>query len=206
MPVFLILRMQKEKIGLDIDGTLADFHTVFLKVYNELHKSNYTPDDICDYKPESWRIPMSTPEFLDMHGQIWSNMWEEIKPTIGKETLDSLAETHEVEVITQRPIEQSEYIVKWLKKNFDDADIKVTCVPTIDKKLNYGYKTIFDDANTLAEEIIKRGNNSPVTLCLITQPWNSHHKYERDGKIIRVNDLNSGIEKLLKSEERRVSY
>ncbi|MEM3860679.1 MAG: hypothetical protein QW478_15005, partial [Candidatus Micrarchaeaceae archaeon] len=135
----------KKKVGVDMDGTLADFHNVFLKLYNKKHNSNHTLDDICDYKPETWNIPISTREFLDVHNEIWNGYWEEIKPTVSQEELKSLVKLYDVEIITQRPIEQSEYVMKWLKKNFNDIDIKVNCVPTVREKLAYGYSVIFDD-------------------------------------------------------------
>ncbi|MEM0138944.1 MAG: hypothetical protein QW100_04420 [Thermoplasmatales archaeon] len=188
----------KKTVGVDIDGTLADFHNVFLEFYNKKHGSNYTLDDICGYRPETWNIPISTQEFLDVHNEIWNDYWKEIKPTVSQEEFKSLVNLYDVEIITQRPIEQSEYVMKWLKKNFNDIHIKVKCVPTVDKKLAYGYSIIFDDANPLAEEILKDEQGDSTILYLITQPWNARQDYERrSDRIVRVSNLKEGIERLL---------
>ena len=65
-----------------------------------------------------------------------------------------------------------------------------------------GYDVIFDDADPVADELIKAPGIG-TRLYLIDQPWNKRRRYEEESsRITRVKSLSHGIESLLSELQR----
>jgi hypothetical protein len=194
------------KVSLDIDGTLALFHNLFVEEYNYEHNTNYTIQDICQYNCKGWNIPITTQKFLEMYDSIWIHNWENIKPSISSELLDKFTAIYSTDIITFRPPEHQLYLSNWLNKYFPNNNLNIKYTKSPEEKLYLGYNILFDDANPLAEELIKSKDNSNTILFLIKQPWNANENYDtKSSNIIKVNNLEEGITKLLllKSKETK---
>ena len=88
-----------------------------------------------------------------------------------------------------------------MSKCLIELDIKI--VNTAEEKLHSGHDILFDDGNPVAEELIREGNKSNVTLFLIEQPWNVKYEYSKSStRIISVKNLETGIKELIKSRNQ----
>jgi 5'(3')-deoxyribonucleotidase len=183
----------RKKVGVDIDGTLALFHDAFILEYNAIHGTHYTLEDFSSYG--KWDIPIPYPEFMRMHDEMWTERWRDIKPSITQSTLARLVAVHEVDILTHRPKRHEPYVRKWLDLYFPDVlpQLRIRITDTTEEKAFHNHDVLIDDASSLADALIKRGESKPL-LVLVEQPWNRKENYEQHRDIIkRVKTLEEGI-------------
>ncbi|MGA3020364.1 MAG: hypothetical protein ABSD68_00220 [Candidatus Micrarchaeales archaeon] len=180
------------RIGMDIDGTLAHFHDVFIQVYNGIHGTNFTKKDITNY--DFGKVKMSPGEFPVLHEHVWSTESEAILPAADPVLLKEEVSENKVDILTYRPIEQQPAVQHWLERNYSEIKFDIVIVRKTEDKLYLGYDILHDDASPLAEEILKSNETVSTQLLLVNQPWNMKTKYEQlSEKITRVPDINAGI-------------
>jgi 5'(3')-deoxyribonucleotidase len=88
------------KIAVDLEGTLADIHTPWIKLHNAGHGTNYTLKDMTGW---DFFFGSSTEDFFRDVKNLWLYSWREIPPTeknIG-EKLSVLSDAHIIEIVTK---------------------------------------------------------------------------------------------------------
>jgi 5'(3')-deoxyribonucleotidase len=163
------------KVGMDMDGTLARFHDTFIASYNERFGRAYALGDITDWS--KWKIPISLPDFIKMHDEIWTLNWRNIAPAVSSNMLSSLTERYDVDILTHRIADHQSCLTDWLGLNFPNLELNLKIVRSAEEKISSGYDILFDDGNPVAEELIRKKDETDVILFLILQPWNKSHDY-----------------------------
>ncbi len=193
--------MERLKVGIDMDGTLAKSHESIIDAYNSINRTSLSKSDIT-----SWDDPgtgfMTHEEFNLFHYKAWEERWSDILPYASQDTLTELSESCDVEIVTGIPYSLRESVNSWLRMNFQGMAFEVRHVQ-ISEKPFLGYDVLFDDANPVAEYFMKN-NRKDERLYLIEQPWNKACNYHlMDDRIKVVKDLDSGIRELI-SDIRRM--
>jgi 5'(3')-deoxyribonucleotidase len=189
----------RQKVAIDMDDTLALLKEAWLPVYNVTNGTSFTIDAFKSWS--SWDLPATFDEFMNIYHDLWSKSWETIRPSIFKETLKSLSEIHDVDIVSHRPQWHEPYVRSWMNHYFPDVKVNLVLTESSEKKAQLGYDVIFDDGNPLAKALASNGNKS-TTLYLVDKPWNSNDLYElQSPRIIRVNSLADGIAMLIRKEQ-----
>lgn len=150
-----------KKIALDVEGTLADVHTPFIKKYNGKYGTNYTIEDIKNYDLSG--VEPSLEEFLEETTLQWKEDWRNIPPTernlSGKIwelwNLDGVS----IDIVTSRK-ECEEEMEKWLHTE----EIPYSDFLVESEKYKLGYDFYIDDNPGLAGKV--------GGLILYHRPWN----------------------------------
>ena len=189
----------RKRIGMDVDDVLALTCRTIIDLYNSIHGTHTSIEDLTAWDADKWKHPMTRPEFTELYNEAWTQKWAKIAPSIPPWVLGRLTDTYEVEITTRRPPEQEVYLRRWLGMYFPGIPVKAQIVDSLDAKLRAGYDIMFDDANHLAEELIKK-NDGRTTLFLVDQPWNRSQRYDlRSPDVIGVKTLGAGIELLMRN-------
>ncbi|MGD0728633.1 MAG: hypothetical protein ABR981_00980 [Candidatus Micrarchaeaceae archaeon] len=183
-------------IAIDIDQTLADVHTVMIKLYNEAKGTSYTVEDHKDWDFKS--IGSNYVEMMGFYVQAWKYHWKEIKLMGNRESLINSEEYFVQDISSTRDYHAHaltggtcQMATAWLKMQginwlpyFYDA--------TKIKKLNLRYEMYFDDSPKLAEDITSRDYSFQF---LIDRPYN---RYIPDtDRIMRVSGIDEASQEVI---------
>jgi len=177
------------RIGLDVDGVLADLVGMIIKIYYEETGLKINRSFITEW--EFWRkLSMTRQQFVDMIVKAWRR-WPEMEATEDDlaEDVEALWRYGVVDILTQRPAETVNYVKNWLKHHRIRYNV-FRWVPMKTSKANFTYDVYVDDSPRLAEKI--RVTNR--ILLLYSQPWNTDVK--DGGNIIRVKSLDEAVDRL----------
>jgi hypothetical protein len=158
------------KIGLDLDGVLADFTGSWVKLHPELHAT-----------PTSWFFDRKIHERFDAMKADGSldEFYLNIEPLVKPEDIPFEVECY----ITSRPVDCN-ISEQWLDKHGFPTK-KVYCVGTLMSKVEAakaaGIEIFIDDAYENFVEL----NNKGIFTYLYTTPWNERH----DVGHMRLNSL-----------------
>src|SRR5690554_780689 len=105
------------RIGIDIDGVLADVLHTWIKEMNHYFKQNKRPEDIFAYRFEevyqvSWQ---AMDHFFRTNQELLLTNLEPVEHA--QITLDMLSKDHTIYLITARPEEFKDLTTSWLKKH-----------------------------------------------------------------------------------------
>ncbi|MBI2451743.1 hypothetical protein HYV50_01535 [Candidatus Pacearchaeota archaeon] len=189
------------KIGIDIDGVLADFITPFLAYYNVWHGTGYSYTDITNY--ELWSV------FGDNKEQINSKIEEyfndadalAIRPINGsQEIIQELNERNgRSSIITSRPLIVKEKTLEWLFHNFQNAIGKVYFTEELNGDYNgksrksficrkEGIEVMIEDLPTTAIDC----SGTCRQVLLYDHPWNRNWKFPKNvSRVKSWNEINS---------------
>jgi len=164
------------KIALDVEGTLADIHTMFLKRYNEKNSTNYSLEDI---KWDFGGIEFSIEEFFKRTRKQWKREWKKIPGTeenISK-ALEKIKNFDKIklDIVTSRE-GCEEGMKNWLEKQ--GIPYSEFMVESDKHKLNYD--VYIDDNPNLSGKV--------ENLLLYRRPWNREIDNSEDTKIIEKFD------------------
>ncbi len=159
------------KIGLDIDGVLADFARAWHELYNEINP-----------RPTTWYFdPKIGKRFEAMRkANTLDEFYLNIQPLIYPKEIPFEPYCY----ITSRPV-KGEITEQWLKKNgFPEKPVISLDIrqSKVEAARNVGVDIFVDDHIDNFIEL----NNGGVTTYLYTAPWNS----EFDAGQLRINSLN----------------
>ena len=192
--------VKRIKVGLDVDGTLAHSQEAIVNEYNIRTNGSHTKEELDSHT--GWSMPITHEEFSELHYTIWKDKWERIKPAVSENALSRLADVCDVQLLTGIPKECDDGLRGWLGSNFPNTAMEIRYVISLREKPYLGYDVIFDDADPVADELIKAPGIG-TRLYLIDQPWNKRRRYEEESsRITRVKSLSHGIESLLSELQR----
>lgn len=172
------------RIGIDIDGVLADFNSSFIELVKEVTGRNLFPEG---YWPHTWNYPEALGYTAEEVGAVWDHIkaggtfWRELEPLPDMEVLKdwffsppASDEYHEFYFVTSRMgIAVKMQTEEWLDEQMGVSGHTVLISSekgAIAKALKLGYY-----ADDRAENIMDVERTSPDTFAyLIEQPWNQH--------------------------------
>jgi 5'(3')-deoxyribonucleotidase len=191
MPVLKNLR-----IGIDIDGVLADFTSSYIRELDRLNNTitDIGPKDIKEWHFERQHWPQEVVE------QFWNTVAREGYFWRGLDRLtendpyyvSDLIERHDVYFVSKRPLTVKAATEAWMYDHYGWGQRLPTVVLSNHKgHVAYGLELdiMFDDKPANLQDIM---HHSPKTdLYLISQPWNQtfEHPY-----IHRVTTIKEGMQ------------
>jgi uncharacterized HAD superfamily protein len=186
----MTLERKKMKIGIDIDGVIAEVTAPIMKEFGE----KKTIEDVVHWNYISDLIGKKN--FWIGYFKVWQEgkvipLKENIKSIIAfyklKNQLDFISRTLEIDFISCRDKKIRKCTLKFLKKNGLDKIGKLILVKQQKEKFELGYDFIIDDNN----RYIPRKEESK--LCLITMPWNKDFDEEPLEKVNRFNNVGEAL-------------
>ena len=179
------------KIGLDVDGVLADVIQSWLS-YNNKVRSTILKSEISEWN--FWeKFQINKFDFYKELSMCWSS-WENIPPTendISLATTD-LSKLGTVDIVTAREESTHVHVKNWLKSKKITYNNYVGVLEGIEKtKLDYD---IFIDDSPINAKSMLDGNKS---VMLYTQPWNLNFDDPRAKRIYKLKDAVSAIKTLI---------
>jgi len=155
-------------IGVDLDNTVLDATSSYLHFYNRASGLSYTPEDVNDfyfYRLYGWdnaeREKIYHKYGHDIH-------WNSSPFPMAVEVLQELFISHQISIITARPLLFRQVTIDWLKHYGVRYHNIVFTENKLQECINSEVSLLIDDAPHYAEEFSKK--NIPVIL--FDQPYN----------------------------------
>jgi len=155
------------RIALDLDGVLADTMRLWIKLWRQRTGQELSFEELVDW--DFWReLGITEAEFMRIMNDAW-RMWRRMPPTEEElsEKVSKLKTLGKVDIVTARPRETEEYVLRWLERHripFDDY----IWIESSRAKLRLGYDVYIDDSPLVAEE----GPVARRLILLYDRPWN----------------------------------
>jgi uncharacterized HAD superfamily protein len=113
------------RIGVDVDGVLADSVTAFLGWHNRVYGTNYTFEQVTDFDLSKLWGGTNEESVQKIITCYTSPEFEAVQPVLGAvEAIKKLAKDHELIIITARPASMIETTKNWIcmffPEMFDD--------------------------------------------------------------------------------------
>ncbi len=176
------------KIGLDVDGVLADVIQSWLS-YNNKIRTTISKSDITEW--DFWKnFQINKFDFYKELSLCWSS-WESIPATemdISRSSID-LSKLGTVDIVTAREESTHAHVKNWLESKKITYSNYVGVLEGIEKtKLDYDI--FIDDSPINAKSML----DANKIVLLYTQPWNINFHDERVRRIHRLKDAVSIIQ------------
>jgi uncharacterized HAD superfamily protein len=190
------------RIALDLDGVLADLHSVLLEKFNEVANRRVTVDMITRWD----KVNSFKPGLSSSYDSAWEDYDAEqitlYEPNVGL-LVGRICEVAPVDIVTAHMESSRRNIERWLALNHVPYD-KLVLVGSGDglNKLTTvnGYDVFIDDNPNLAEKA-----PSSVFVFLYSQPWNQQvHILDGNRNIVRIHSLREAPELLHQIQTSRV--
>lgn len=157
------------RLGIDLDGVVADFNTGWVGRYNHEFGSELTTDLV-----DSWNAMGDLTHFESMgafwrwaqrgdHGSVFRHL--ETYPD-ALETLERLARNHEIVIISAKPEWAIHDTFAWIA----DRRIPTREVHITDEKWRVPCDVYLDDSPRQIAEL--HGNRPEAVVCRYVRPWN----------------------------------
>lgn len=201
-------------IGIDIDGVLGDFNSVYWVWHNENFGTDINPNTDCteyDYskilKAKGFDIDLQTE--VNRIGEFLENcdLVESIPLIPGsRKGVEQLHEIANLYVITARFVHAKESTERWIQSNYPDLFKKVISTGSsygvnkfqLTKAMvgqQYKLDWMIEDAVYHAKEMLEIG----AQVVLLEQPWNKDVEFKHEN-LYRVKDWNEVVECIKKVE------
>lgn len=183
--------MAKKKLGIDIDGVLADTTSRWLQEAEKLHGIRAIKKDIVRYEISEVFTSLTRDEVITGFRSIWKD-YETISledPDIPS-IMDNLHDKFEIWITTANP---SANIGLWLKKNNVPYDRLMQFSRHTDKHKLDNVGIYVDDFHEVIENVV----NSNKIGILLRQPWNEEFIKTTKMKNMIVADNWRHIEEIL---------
>ncbi len=170
------------KIALDLDGTLADIIGLWLEEYNIKNNIKVSYEYITKW--DFWLNLGYTPtRFFKELSECWKS-WHKVKPIESNISLvvNNLHRFGNVDIVTARDPESSEYAREWLKYHNIKYDNFILVARGSDKAY-LEYDIFIDDSPINARKIASLNKR----ILLYDQPWN--RDISNSSNIIRIKRL-----------------
>ncbi len=159
------------RLGIDLDGVVADFNAGWMKIHAEEFGTDLHPDMV-----DSWNCLHRIGGFADMR-EFWS--WASPKPhrpsvfrylepyPTAVDSLRALVrDGHRVVIVTTKPHWARIDTFRWLA----DTDLPTTEVHMSDRKYEVDCDVYLDDAPHVLAELAE--HRPGATTCRFVRPWN----------------------------------
>jgi 5'(3')-deoxyribonucleotidase len=169
--------MRKIKIGIDVEGVLADIHTLFLEEISKFYQIDAKLEEITDWE---WEILTEKLKekcidvgnlYMKWSSEYWKKRWKEI-PLIEKDSpsiLKELRKTSKIYIVTHR--KNIESVKKWLDYQGFEHDGLIYVQYGVSKLEAVDVCLLVDDNPTLSTSA-----NYRKKLLLYDRPWNREVK------------------------------
>lgn len=161
------------RLGIDLDGVVADFNAGWIARYNAQFGSTLLPEHV-----DIWDAPTLLTHFTDM-SEFWSwartagggaSIFRVLQPYSGAiEALDRLAKRDRVVIVTTKPRFAIHDTYEWLAEH----RVPTTEVHIVDDKSEVDCDIYLDDADHNIEALVAARPSSLV--CRYARPWNTSH-------------------------------
>ncbi len=170
------------RLGIDLDGVVADFNLGWTDRYNAEFGTDLHPDDVVE-----WDAPTGLTHFDGM-SEFWNwarsaghgkSIFRILEPYPGAvEALHDLAGRHQIVIVTTKPAFAVSDTHEWLAEH----DIPHAEIHIVEDKATVACDVYLDDADHNLESL-RRGRPNAM-VCRYVRPWNHPH----DG-VIDVDDF-----------------
>lgn len=183
----------KLTLAVDVDGTIADLMTPWVKRYNRDYKDNLTPYNILDWDVRKFTKPEAgdmTFEYLED-----ASLYDEVLPIEGSlDAVDTLREYYNIKYVTHATNGTKGRKFLWLKEHgfIKDGDEYFE----MKDKSDFPADFLIDDKYENVVSFIGEGRGVGF---LFGQPWNYNEwiDEEPEGLTVRFNDWSSMTEFLV---------
>ncbi|MGB0114139.1 MAG: hypothetical protein WBP59_13025 [Ilumatobacteraceae bacterium] len=161
------------RLGIDLDGVVADFNAGWISKYNEHFDAELTPEHV-----DIWDAPTLLTHFTHM-GEFWdwartsgggASIFRILQPYHGAvAALDRLAAHHRIVIVTTKPHFAVHDTYEWLAEH----RIPTTEVHIVDDKTTVDCDVYLDDADHNLEAL--SAAHPDATVCRYVRPWNRAH-------------------------------
>jgi hypothetical protein len=190
------LTTEKLKIGLDVDGVLADVIHTWLDYNNKIRKA-ISKEEISEW--DFWgRYQIDKYDFYKELSLCWQT-WHKIPSTEENlsTTTSALSHVGEVDIVTAREESTHTYVKSWLSSQKITYKNYVGVLEGLEKtKLDYDI--FIDDSPINAKSMLNAGK----TVILYTQPWNLNFNDPRIKRIYTLKDAISIIKSITKPSDK----
>jgi uncharacterized HAD superfamily protein len=190
------LTTEKLKIGLDVDGVLADVIHTWLDYNNKIRKA-ISKEEISEW--DFWgRYQIDKYDFYKELSLCWQT-WHKIPSTEENlsTTTSALSHVGEVDIVTAREESTHTYVKSWLSSQKITYKNYVGVLEGLEKtKLDYDI--FIDDSPINAKSMLNAGK----TVILYTQPWNLNFNDPRVKRIYTLKDAISIIKSITKQSDK----
>ena len=163
---------RKERIGIDVDGTMANTTERWLLVANQMLGMNIQKDDINVYY--LGKLFKMEPETVN---EIFKKVWHDpdsirLEHSDIPKVIKNIRNTFKVYILTATFGEDAE-VRHWLMANgiqFDGLIHVDRSYKKLEEAKRHGISVLIDDHPALAENAAELG----YTIILISQPWNRY--------------------------------
>lgn len=157
------------RLGIDLDGVVADFTAGCIRLYNQDHGTDLRPAQI-----EEWHGILDITHFRSM-GEFWTWARRGAGPSLFRELetyegatawLDRLASAHEVVIITTKPSWAVHDTYAWLAdKRIPTREVHITA-----QKWRIRCDVYLEDNPHQLHDLVR--NRPEATVCRFVRPWN----------------------------------
>ena len=173
---------EKLKIGLDVDGVLADVIHTWLDYNNKIRRA-ISKEEISEW--DFWgRYQIDKYDFYKELSLCWKT-WHKIPSTEEdlSTTTSALSHVGEVDIVTAREESTHTYVKSWLSSQ------KITYKNYVGvheglEKTKLDYDIFIDDSPINAKSMLNAGKS----VILYTQPWNLNFNDPRVKRIFQLKD------------------
>ncbi len=161
------------RLGIDLDGVVADFNAGWISRYNQQFGTELLPEHV-----DVWDAPTTLTHFTDMR-QFWrwartsgegASIFRILEPYSGAlDALGRLARNHHVVVLTTKPSFAVHDTFEWIAEH----RLPTTEVHIVDDKSDVDCDVYLDDADHNLERI--RAVHPEALVSRFVRPWNRPH-------------------------------
>jgi 5'(3')-deoxyribonucleotidase len=171
------------RIAVDLDGTLAQTHEVFLEELERREGVSHSLEDIRSWYFEN--VDFSTDTFHEIARENWTEKDIPLTDTEIPEHLSKLRKNHDVDVVTARNDVPENELKSWLRKK----EVPFDSFKVDKEKTHLGYDYLIDDSPTYI------GNG--IKILLYHRPYNSRTELgEKDRRVRNFSEIRKHVEKI----------